>query len=324
MTRLLVATTPREGFAHQISHLQSLYQSDYLDFDHLVIECSPDVAVRAETSNLASQYGFTLFRYKKFVVPGHAREIARQYALHRNYEYILFVDNDVLLAKNAIQNLLSHAKANNCSAVSPVICQGETPFREIHAAGGACHVDQGEFIEKINLQGVPLSAASISSGPTELFEFHCVLLQTSDLPEFDQLLYNTREHLDLSLYLQSQNRRIELCAGALVSYLPPRLKHLSDFILYSLRWSSHYKKLSLNHFSQKWSIKLSSLLAKRPLHSPRRKVIVSKFLEIIAPYAADTTAAEHVLMTVEPLCNDFLSLLLPSFYEEPNPRQSAR
>lgn len=318
MPKMLIVSTPREGFVHQLQSLHSIFENTGVDYDLLCIECSRDRDIISGTNQLQALYSFTIKIYDRFVYPNFAREIGRKYALTHGYEYVVFIDNDVIVQPGWLYSLYQCAIAHDASAISPIICQGSNPFKEVHVAGGLCRIDGGALIEQIDYQGLILKDLDINTGPTELFEFHCVLLKVEDIPPFDLELVNTREHIDLSLTLQKCQKKIYLCTDSVVSYLPPRLETLSEIVLYSLRWSSKYKRKSLQHFSTKWKIGIDSLLSMRPIHSPRRKFLIQRFYGILGIYVEDAHTLSSIMMLVEPKINDFLSLLATKFYEPPN------
>lgn len=145
-------------------------------------------------------------------------------------EYFVFIDNDVLVSEEWLGLLIDTAQKKKADAVSPLICQGLPAFKTVHIAGGRCSINGGELIEKIYDQGKDITKYH-DKDPfvTELFEFHCVLVRASSITDFDQELYNTREHIDMSLEVNKKGGQIYVQPQSVVSYLPPELDTLYDF-----------------------------------------------------------------------------------------------
>lgn len=253
-----VVVAPHEGFAWTEVSLHSVVRACLPACDLVYVDAGSPPSVRDFLRGAAERHGFRLRRYDHYLAPNDAR--CRGLAAVET-PYVLFVDNDVLLASDCWQHLLDCAETTGAWLVAPLYLQrhrGEC----IHMAGGELSVDvrpSGRYlIERHHLSAAPLSSAAIlHRAPTDLVELHCLLARTDALRRLgglDPHLICTAEHIDVSLATAAAGGAIYLEPSARVTILGPDPVQWSDLPYFLLRWSDRWAKASLDRLRDKWGL----------------------------------------------------------------------
>jgi GT2 family glycosyltransferase len=93
--------------------------------------------------------------------------------------------------------------------------------------------------------------------PTELAEFHCMLMLTKvchRLGPFDERLLSMHEHEDVCLAVRSLGGTVYFEPRSVVTYVPPSPLTWLDFPYFMLRWSEAWNSASHRHFERKWRL----------------------------------------------------------------------
>jgi len=108
---LVACVTYEKDAAYLAQFMDSLKALDFQDFDILLVDTSDNEGYDkrlAEVGNFVISAGAGLDRSIKKITLG--RNKAREFFLAHDYDYLLFVDTDVLLPKDALSKLLSDSK----------------------------------------------------------------------------------------------------------------------------------------------------------------------------------------------------------------------
>jgi len=203
---------------------------------------------------------FRLMRLPYYLPPHRARNMGAVAAVTR---YIVFVDNDVIFSPGWLNKLIECAELAQADVVTPLICIGEPVHTTVHVAGGVVtSVDQNgrrRLREVMRFRGQPLAKVSeqLARGPTELVEFHSVLIRKSLLDRmgpFDEAYLASSEHLDFSFAVRQSGGSVFFEPRAVISYIPPPPLALSDTPYYTMRWSDEWTVASEQHFHRKWGL----------------------------------------------------------------------
>jgi len=176
-------------------------------------------------------------------------------------KYAAFVDNDVVGAPGWLAALERCAEETGADIVAPLTCIGKPLHGVIHHAGGLARFVPRDgkrvFEEKHKLIGKRVAdhKRELVREPTEMAEFHCVLVRTdvfSRLGKLDEALMASHEHVDLCLAVAKAGGRLYFEPEATVTYVPARLS-LREVPFFMLRWSDEWSRRSVDHFFAKWN-----------------------------------------------------------------------
>jgi GT2 family glycosyltransferase len=255
-----VAVVPRERFSYTRPSLENIYQNTPSPFALVYVDGGSPPPVRRYLENESRTRGFKLVRTNRYLSPNQARNLALQHVTTR---YVVFVDNDVLVKPGWLEALVTCAERSGAAVVGPLIYAGEPGSESIHMAGGVAHIDtvNGKRVlrEEHAFAGKRWAAVShlLQSAPTELAEFHSMLVRTETLRQMgglDENLLTALEHVDLCLRVREAGGEVYFEPGAAVTYVPPPPFAVSDYPFFMLRWSDAWNAATLRHFQAKWRL----------------------------------------------------------------------
>ena len=176
--------------------------------------------------------------------------------------YVVFLDNDVMITPNAIETMVRCAEETGAAVVGPVTCIGQPEGEVIHSAGGLAHLDEHHgrrrlvhenHFEHARYEDV---RPTLRRMPTELVEFHCVLVRTEILSRvgLDEGILNDPHHVDFCMMVREAGGSIYLEPAALVTQLAPPPVRWSDLPFFLQRWNGPATRRSLRHFTRKWRL----------------------------------------------------------------------
>jgi hypothetical protein len=182
-------------------------------------------------------------------------------------KYVCFIDNDVLVTKGWIENLVSTAERTGAGIVFPLYLMGEFSADRIHMAGGKNHIEvkEGttEYKQQHFLANAPASRymGTLKGGDSDFGEFHCMLLNAKMLQEVGQLDDNYRqinEHIDIAMTAREAGYRVVFEPRSVVSYVYANEQSpywLCDIKPFQRRWSHDIAAQDISYFSQKWNLR---------------------------------------------------------------------
>ena len=257
--QITVIVSPRERFSVVRRSLESLYEDPGVPFQLIYVESGFPRSLKRHLSAESRQRGFRLIEAPPYVTPNEARNLAIPEV---STEYIAFVDNDCVFAPGWLAALLRCAKETGADIVSPVICFGDPVFSIIHFAGGdaAFFLENGRRIFRERHRRSDGNLADIRRtlvrGPSELAEFHCMLVRRDVFDRFgllDEGLTSISEHIDLCLKVREGGGVVMFEPDSVVSYLSaPRIR-FNELPYFLFRWSEELARDSEIHFLRKWN-----------------------------------------------------------------------
>ncbi|MGF1520814.1 MAG: glycosyltransferase family 2 protein [Leptolyngbyaceae cyanobacterium] len=259
--QVTIVVVPRERFSYTQQSLESIYQHTQVPFELIYVDGNSPSIIRSYLEAASQAKPFHLIRTDVYLSPNQARNIGLAAV---KTPYLVFMDNDVVVSPGWLEQLLQCAEATNAAVVGPLMCQDEPVHQTIHFAGGESHVwtdklGRRRLREKMYRQGqrVDQVKAQLHRQPTELAEFHCVLVRRSifdQLDSLDEAMMNTKEHLDFCMGVRQAGGEVYFEPNSVVTYVPgPPLK-LMDVHFYMLRWSNAWTLSSLNRLREKWHL----------------------------------------------------------------------
>ena len=263
MTELLVTlvVVPRERFSYAQTSLESLYEHTKIPFKLVYVDGNSPPKLKRYLEEQSRLKGFQLIRTEQYLYPNQARNLGLQLVDTR---YLVFVDNDVVVSPGWLSALVNCAEETDAAVVGPLMCQHEPIHQEVHFAGGESHIWVDKFgrrrlREKMLHQGKQVDElrSHLQRSPTELAEFHCVLVRRSIFDQvglLDEAMLNTKEHLDFCMTVREAGRAVFFEPASLVTYVPGPPQEWADVHYYMLRWSNNWTLESLKHIREKWDL----------------------------------------------------------------------
>ena len=259
--RVTVAVIPRERWSAATRSLESVLAHTARDVPIVLIDAGtpPDVRRRL-ARRLAARPDVTRLRTGAYLAPNRARNLA---AAHVRTPYVVFVDNDVLVAPGWLEALVDCADATSAWAVGPLCQQGPWRADEVHLAGGEARIEGEAGARRLVERQAHLGArvadvrASLVRRATELVEFHAVLVRRDALAALgglDEDLRSVGEHTDFCLRVREAGGGIWFEPGAAVTYLRPDRLMAADLEFYVVRWSPAWNRRSRERFAARWGL----------------------------------------------------------------------
>lgn len=251
-----IVVVPRDHFSDTQASLESLYaQTPPCPIVYVDAGSPPRIARYLREQSIAR--GFDLLRVDHYVTPNQARNLGSERATTR---YVVFVDNDVIVAPGWLPPLVECADETGAAIVGPLNFERRPLLQTVHFAGGDTRIevveDRGEerrrLIDRIHKMPVPAARTR-----TESAEFHCMLVRLDVLRAlggFDEKMLSTRENVDFCLGVSASGGTIYLEPESRITYLPPEPLHLRDVLFFALRWSDLWDLSSFNHLRRKWRL----------------------------------------------------------------------
>ncbi len=255
-----IIVVPREGFRVTGRALEALYERTQYPFSLVYVDTGSPRATRRRLESEARERGFTLIRTERYLTPNQARNLA---LAHVKSQYVVSLDNDVLVTPGWLDALVRCAEDTGAAVVGPVTCIGEPEGEIVHSAGGLAHIDDRRgirrFIHENHFENSRLEAirARLRRGPTELVEFHCMLIRTEVLARvgpLDEEILNDPHHIDLCMRVREAGGRIYLEPASVVTQIAPPPVPWSDLTFFLQRWNGPATQRSVRHFTHKWQI----------------------------------------------------------------------
>jgi GT2 family glycosyltransferase len=255
--KVTIVCVPRDHFSDVPEALESLFAHTTPPFELIYVDGGSPGPTARYLAEQAAARGFRLIRTEQYLSPNHARNLA---AAAVKTPYLVFIDNDVVVAPGWLPPLVETAERTGAAIVSPLNFEQRPLHTIVHFAGGQAHVDVAEeegrtarhIVDKIIKKRFPQDSA-----PTECAEFHCMLVRTDAFRAvggLDERLLSTRENLDFCMMLREAGYEIWFEPKSRITYLPPVKFRLSDVPYFALRWSDDWDLASFQYFQKKWRL----------------------------------------------------------------------
>ena len=255
-----VVIVPRERFSVAIQSLESVLQTTKYPYDLVYVDGGYPDPVRGQIERASREHGFGLIRSDQYLTPNRARNLGFQAV---ETPYVVFIDNDVVVAPGWLEKLVECAEETGAAIVGPLYLIGRPEDRIIHMAGGSAGIREqgGERVmyeehrfEDRNMDEVD---DQLRREPTDLVEFHCMLIRSQVLTELgplDEGLHSASEHLDISLLARQAGYQVYLEPESMVTYVTSGGFEGFDLPYYHLRWSDDWNQRSMARLQEKWNI----------------------------------------------------------------------
>jgi GT2 family glycosyltransferase len=256
-----VIAVPRERFSVTRRALESLCGEMAPGFRLVYVDGGSPPAVARYLAEQSKARGFELVRTERFLAPNEARNLGLRHA--GAGRYVVFVENDVLLAPGCLATLVRCAEETGADLVGPVYGEGEPERGFIHMAGGTAGIREEEGARRLTAtrrfsgRRIAEIEGELKREPTELLEFHCLLARLSTLQALgplDERLLCTAEEIDLCFAVRDRGGAIYLEPAARVTYVTPPPLDRSDYAFFQLRWSETWTRTTFARMREKWNL----------------------------------------------------------------------
>jgi GT2 family glycosyltransferase len=207
-----IVIVPRERFSFALESLDNVLQRTSQYQALVYVDGGSPAPVRDQLRQKAERHGFTLLRSDQYLSPNEARNLALPHVRSR---YVLFADNDILVAPDWASRLQACADETGAWLVGPLYCERLPEQSQVHMAGGETEIRQLNGRRTLYEQHFwphrPMEEVRgrIARGPTGLIEFHAALVRMDtfdSLGPLDERLLSAAEHVDLSLSVRNRAR----------------------------------------------------------------------------------------------------------------------
>ena len=209
-----VIVIQRERFSLTELSLQSiLAERDRYPFELIYVDGNSPPQTQHYLQAQADQHEFmTLIRCDRYLRANEARNLALP--LTQAADYVLFIDNDVIVERGWLKPLVDCAAAEQAAIVAPLTLQGnpESPDVEIHVLSIQTQFHPRKrgkrwFEQKQLLYGTKLRNANrdFQRCPVDAVEFHCMLVRRSflDTAVLENVFDSLASHTDLCLQAEA-------------------------------------------------------------------------------------------------------------------------
>jgi GT2 family glycosyltransferase len=252
-----IVVVPRDHFSDTRDSLESLYEFTRPACPLVYVDGGSPARIASYLREQATARDFKLVRYNHYLTPNQARNIGAALVTTR---YLVFVDNDVVVAPGWLAPLVDCADATGAAIVGPLNFEQRPLFETVHFAGGDARIvvtkeggrELCRLVDRIHKKDIPASHE-----PTEVAEFHCMLVRTGvfrRLGGLDENMLSTRENIDFCLAVQQAGEKIILEPRSRITYLPPHPLQMSDVPYFALRWSDLWDLSSFHYLRDKWNL----------------------------------------------------------------------
>lgn len=255
-----IVVVPRQRFSVARRSLESVLAHTPSTIPLVYVDGGSPGELRRWLEGQAHARPFTLIRTEHYLAPNEARNLGLRAV---RTPYVIFIDNDVVVAPGWATALVRCAEETGAWVVGPLYFIGEPPFRTVHMAGGDLELVEkagGNWLldrHRASYQPIERVHADLRRAPCGFSEFHVVLVRTEvfeRLGPLDEGLLSTPEHLDLCLLVRAAGGSVWFEPASMVNYLPARRIGLGDMRFYLLRWSDRWNRASLARFRAKWRL----------------------------------------------------------------------
>lgn len=262
--RVTIVVVPRERFSYTSKSLESIYEHTSYPFNLIYVDGGSPRKVRRYLEEEAQLRGFELIRTQEYLSPNLARNIGLSRV---QTEYVVFIDNDVVVSPDWLNNLMQCADETGATVVGPLTCISLPLHTKVHCAGGLAHIletnkdgqvkrriREKQYFAERKLKDV---RDRLHRQQTELAEFHCLLARTDIFEQvglLDEGLLSTREHIDFCMLVSQVGGTIYFEPSSLITYVPGPPMEVSDIPYYLLRWSDAWEVDSLDRLQEKWGL----------------------------------------------------------------------
>jgi GT2 family glycosyltransferase len=257
--KVTLIVVPRERFSYTQKSLENIYSETNLPFNLIYVDGNSPLHIKSYLELQAQKKDFQLIRVNSFLTPNQARNLALD---HVDTEYVVFLDNDVLVKPGWLESLIHCAEETGAWIVGPLCLEGDD-FAKVHMAGGTYEFKQRGserwLIMRRPYFRTPLSKVrkKFKRQPTQAIEFHCVLVRTKvfqELGKLDEQVMGMGQEEDLCFSVLQSGQPIYFEPASVITYVPPQELAWSEMPFFYMRWSQAWCDISMKRLHEKWNL----------------------------------------------------------------------
>jgi len=259
--RVTIVMTVRERHGLTIPVLNALLQHTTQPYRLIYADVQSPNWLQAYLAASSEQWGFEWLRFEQPLWP---QQIRSKLADLIDTEYVLYIDNDILVQPGWLDHLVNCADETRAGIVGPLYLWGDgRSVPRVHMAGGQLTKSfsaEGMVLEEMHhdLDADPEKIADkLVRKPCDFAEYHCMLVRTELVRHpsvLDETIYCVHEHIDTALSVVQRGYPVYLEPAARVVYLAFAEYSLEDLVLFRSRWRIADAEASIRAFAQKWKV----------------------------------------------------------------------
>ncbi|MEO0394950.1 MAG: glycosyltransferase [Cyanobacteria bacterium P01_A01_bin.137] len=242
--------SPQEHFGGTQQSLDSIYKHTKVPFELVYVDAGSPNHVQKYLAQAAAREDFTLVRTDHFLAPNQARNLGLSQV---TTDYVVFVTNDIHVSTGWLEPLWQCAQETDAAVVCPLTSVGQS--QSIHLASDKTRI-------AIDIQ----NEQSFADRACGLGDLSCLLVKRDTFKQigyFDPRLLGAQAGLDFCFNIDRIDGQIFCETTSVVTHVPQKPNHWSDWAYFMLRWSDAWGLESLTHFSKKWDIDVAHYLRLR-------------------------------------------------------------
>jgi len=256
-----VVVTPREQFSKAERSLESLIACTPPSVPVIYVDGNSPRRLAGYLERRTRERGFTLLRTDAYLAANEARNLA---VAHVRTPYVAFVDNDVHFTPGWLEKLIACAEETGAWAVGPLYLIDDPSKQIVHMAGAELRIVRengaGRLIERHRFSNVPVLQVrdQLARQPTDLVEFHCMLVRTNVFEvtgKLDAALLSFLDHVDFCLDVTASGGSIFIEPAAVITHLAPPPFAWMDLAYFFLRFSDAWMEPSIRRFATKHGLR---------------------------------------------------------------------
>jgi len=314
--QITIVVVPRERFSLTRDSLLCIYEFTDTPFELVYVDGGSPRKIKRFLESTARERGFRLIRTESYLSPNRAKNLGLR---HVSSKYVVFLDNDVLVAPGWLSPLVECDEDTGAAMVTPLTLECfDGGSAVVHCAGGECHiaVEKESGTSQRHLKDTMHHAgrkpedvrSDLRRQRTEYAEFHCLLVRTDifrQVGPFDEQLLNTRDHIDFSLLVAQAGGAIYLEPSSVVTFVHGHPLAWSDIPYFLLRWSDAWELASLHRLRAKWDLPEDEYFQRRyRTLGWRRRAFIERVTRSIT-FGLNVRGLERLLLAVERVLNRY-------------------
>ena len=259
--RVTIVMSARERHALAETAIESIVSETNRPYRFIYLDVQSPDWLRESFALRSTEWGLEVVRFDEPLWPQEARN---RIVNTIDTDYVVFIDNDVLVEDGWLDSLVACADDTDAGIVGPLYLQGDgiRPAK-IHMAGGVlteAAAEHGRVLgEQHFLSHMDAKQADdlLCRRRCDFVEYHCMLIRTELLRDGALLDANIRcvhEHIDTALSVKQRGYSVFIEPSTRVTYLAFSDYMLDDLLFFRKRWSSVEAEANIDAFCRKWNV----------------------------------------------------------------------